>query len=63
MIFLQKTPIEEEAFMHVLMALCFHIPHHFLNLFTLKATIEIGLEIMSGLNPRCFCYQMIPSPC
>jgi hypothetical protein len=49
--------------MHALMALCFHIPHPFLSLLTLKVTIEIGLQMMSGLNPRCLCYQMIPSQC
>jgi hypothetical protein len=63
MIFLQKTPIEEEAFMHALMALCFHIPHPFPSLLKLKVTSEIGLEIMSGLNPRWLCYQMITSRC
>jgi hypothetical protein len=49
--------------MHALMPLCFHITHPFPSLLTLKVTIEIGLEIMSGLNPRFFCYQMIPSQC
>jgi len=49
--------------MHVSMPLCFHIPHPFLNILTLKVTIKIGLEIVSGLNPRYFCYQMTPSQC